>query len=306
MIIVNDLYKWDGAEIAATVGFFDGVHTGHRYLLRQLNDLAASEHLPSTVITFANHPRTVLDTDFHPHLLNTMDEKIQQLATTGVEYCIVLNFTKELSLLTAREFMGDFLKKQLHVSELLIGYDHRFGHDRKEGYETFAQYGAGLGIHVHLASSLKKDSRPISSSIIRNLLMEGEVQKAAQLLTYPYQIQGVVVDGHKIGRKLGFPTANIQLNHPEKIIPRRGVYEVTGFCNNQYYKGMLHIGNRPTLNNGEEITLEVHLFGFEGNLYGQEVTLFFKRFIRENIRFNSLDQLKQQLQADKTFILLDK
>ena len=191
------------------------------------------------------------------------------------------------------------LANQLQVGTLLIGYDHRFGHNREDGFEQYVAYGEACGIRVIKASQYSEGEAAVSSSEIRRLLTECKVEEAARLLGYPYQLKGRIVSGYKVGRKLGFPTANIQVDEPFKIIPGIGVYAVWVYLNGLRYKGMLYIGNRPTLDNGDNITLEVNILNFSGDIYNNEITVQFINHVRGDIKFNSLDELIAQLRRDR-------
>lgn len=299
MIVVKDTEILEGKKLVATIGFFDGVHAGHRFLIHELEQIARTAGLPSAVITFPEHPRAVLHSDYQPKLLNSFDEKLKQLASTGIDYCIVLDFTLGLSRLTAKEFISSVLADRLHVDTLLIGYDHRFGHNREDGFEQYVAYGADCGIEVIKASRYSDGEAAVSSSEIRRLLAECRVEEAARLLTYPYQLRGRIVGGHKVGRTLGFPTANMRVDEPFKVIPGIGVYAVRVYLNDQCYKGMLYIGNRPTLDNGDDISLEVNILDFSGNIYNDEMTVAFIRYVRGDIKFGSLGELTDQLEKDR-------
>lgn len=299
MIISNGTDGLNTEGLVATIGFFDGVHLGHRYLIEELKRIASERGLPSCVITFASHPRTVLQPDYHPNLLNTPEEKWTQLETTGVDYCIVLNFSVELSRLSAAEFISDILRKQFYVSALLIGYDHRFGHNRTDSFEQYVTYGAACGIEVIQASPFDAGEITVSSSAIRDRLMQGEVGEVAKLLSYPYSLTGHIVDGYKVGRKLGFPTANIVVDNPDKIIPAIGVYAVWVYVEHETFMGMLYIGDRPTLQNGNEITMEVNILDFNRNIYNTQITVAFVDFVRGDYKFDSLDELIDQLEKDR-------
>lgn len=308
MIVVRDIDILEGKELVATIGFFDGVHLGHRFLISDMMKIAKNRGLPSAVITFAEHPRAVLQADYQPKLLNSFDEKIQLLGTTGIDYCIVLDFTLELSKLTAKEFIRTILSWQLHVNTLLIGYDHRFGHDRTDGFEQYVVYGSECGIDVLKAFPYDEGKTAVSSSEIRRLVSHGQVEEAAHLLTYPYQLRGSIVSGYKVGRTLGFPTANIQVDEPFKVIPAIGVYAVWVEVEGRHYKGMLYIGDRPTLNNGPDISLEVNIIDFSGDIYNDRIIVSFIHYVRGDIRFDTLEELKEQLVKDRQTVihLLDK
>lgn len=299
MIVVKDTGPLKGKELVATIGFFDGVHLGHRFLIEEMKEVARRQNLPSAVITFPQHPRTVLQADYQPKLLNSFEEKIEHLASMGIDYCIILDFTVALSRLTAREFITTVLHRQWQVKTLLIGYDHRFGRDRAEGFEQYVRYGADCGMVVRQATPYAQGRVAVSSSEIRRLLSLCRVEEAARLLTYPYRLKGHIVSGYKVGRTLGFPTANIQTDEPFKVIPGIGVYAVWVYLEDKRYKGMLYIGSRPTLDNGTQITLEVNILDFSGDIYNKEITVIFMKYVREDIKFHSLEELRSQLSRDR-------
>lgn len=290
-------------KYAATVGFFDGVHAGHRFLIEELKKEAQKHGLLSMVVTFKLHPRKVLQADFQPQLLCTPEEKIELLKSTGVDKVVELDFTLEMARLSAYDFMDQVLTNQLQVVLLLAGYDHRFGQNREEGFTEYLEYGKQTGIQVIQASRYETaETNHISSSEIRIALKEGNIEKANNLLTAPYAITGYVVDGFKVGRKIGYPTANLQPVHPEKLIPGIGVYAVKVEWNKASYKAMMNIGQRPTLDNGNEISLEVHIIDFAEEIYHQEINIQFIRKIREEKKFDNVEQLILQLNKDKDFV----
>ena len=297
------MFKTDIKPCAATIGCFDGVHTGHRYLVKQVRDIADEKGLKSALITFPIHPRQVMQADYMPELLSCPAQKTSLISSLDADYCIVLPFTKELSRLTAREFM-ELLYSRYNVRALVIGYDHRFGHNRTETFEDYCRYGQELGMSVIKAEPLKCGITDtfISSSAIRKLLKCGDVVTANRFLGYNYYIDGTVTDGHKIGRKIGFPTANIIPSCPEKLIPANGVYAVHVPIGDIVYKGMLNIGNRPTMNNGSNISIEVHIINFNGDIYHHPLRIEFISRIREEIKFASMEELIEQLEKDKTII----
>lgn len=302
MQLIDKKNQLEHQPLIATIGFFDGVHIGHRYLIKQVEDEAAKRGLPSAVITFPVHPRKVLQKDYQPALLCGFDEKIERLASTNIDYCICLDFTVEISQMSAREFMRDILKEKLNVDTLVIGYDHRFGHNREEDFPDYKRYGQELGINVIEAKVLPGDEH-VSSSRIRKLLGEGYVRKAAKLLSYNYTISGKIVEGFKVGRTIGFPTANIQVWETYKVIPSFGVYAVYVHVEGEKYDGMLYIGKRPTLHNGNNISIEVNLFDFDGDLYNKELTAEFLEFIRPDEKFSDIDTLKAQIGKDKESVI---
>jgi riboflavin kinase/FMN adenylyltransferase len=309
-------------DVAATIGFFDGVHLGHQHLLATLCQLARERGLQSCVVTFAQHPRQVLCPDWRPSLLTTADEKEQLLADTGVERIEMLTFTREMAALTARQFMEQILSNQLNTRLLLTGYDNRFGHNRAETFDDYVTYGRDLGIDVVPATQLRltparsalKDTpspeeachpsaanlQPSpNSTLIRQLIAEGNVSDAAQLLGRCYSLTAQVVGGFQIGRQLGFPTANLRPLSAEKLIPGRGVYAVkVGIDGTQsMLTGMMNIGTRPTFS-GHDTSLEVHLLHFSEQLYGHKLTVQFVKRLREERRFDSPEQLAEQLAKD--------
>lgn len=298
MQILNSEHRIENQPLVATIGFFDGVHRGHRFLIEQLQEATTLRGIPSAVITFPVHPRRVLNTDFQPALLCGFDEKIKRLEKTGIDYCHVLDFTKEMSQLSAKEFIQDILKKQLNVNTLLIGHDHRFGHNRSDGFDEYKKYGAEVGMDMIRAKEFDPNLH-ISSSQIRRLLAEGDIDKANLLLGYNYTISGQIVEGFKVGRTIGFPTANIKIWEDFKVVPAFGVYAVNVHIGEQNYGGMLYIGKRPTLQNGENISLEVNIFDFDDDLYGKYLSVEFLEFVRPDEKFTSLEVLKVNIQNDK-------
>jgi riboflavin kinase/FMN adenylyltransferase len=302
MLLIGNGHNTDHPPLVATIGFFDGVHTGHRFLIDQVRKEAALRNLPSAVITFPEHPRKVLQKDYQPALLCGLDEKIVRLTATGIDYCACLDFTMEISRLSARKYMESILKSQLNVDTLVIGYDHRFGHNREKGFEDYKRYGDEIGIDVVRAEELTGHGH-VSSSHIRRLLGEGQIRKASELLSYNYTISGKIVEGFKVGRTIGFPTANIQVWETYKVIPAFGVYAVYVHMDGQQYAGMLYIGKRPTLHNGDSISVEVNIFGFDGDLYNKELTAEFLDFIRSDEKFSDIEALKEQIGRDKDRVI---
>ncbi|MEI6752532.1 MAG: bifunctional riboflavin kinase/FAD synthetase [Paludibacter sp.] len=287
----------------ATVGFFDGVHAGHRFLIEELKVLAKARNLQSLVITFNTHPRKVLNSDYQPQLLTTLSEKLEQLESTGIDRCVVLDFTPELAQLSAFDFLKTILKEQYHVKTLLVGHDHRFGHNRADGFAEYKHYGEMLGMEVVQAGRYKTaEDRHVSSSNIRLAIEQGDINHANKLLTYPYAFRGKVIDGFKVGRKIGFPTANLQPLDADKLIPPFGVYAVRVYHNESLYKGMMNIGTRPTLNNSYHTSLEVHILDFNMDIYNQIIKVEFLSKIRDEQKFNSVDELIAQLKIDRKIV----
>ena len=298
MNIIRDTYPQALPPTVATIGFFDGVHLGHRYLINQVKIAASQCGWCSSIITFPIHPRQVIQSDYQPQLLSSPEEKIELLSQTGVDNCILLPFTRELSKLTAWEFM-QLLYEQYKVRMLVIGYDHRFGHNRAETFEDYCRYGRELGIHIMQATAYTQEQDKVSSSAIRRALLSGDVMTAQKYLGYNYFLEGTVVSGYQVGRKIGFPTANLRVDFPYKLIPSIGVYAVRVQVAGQQWKGMLSIGYRPTINNGNDLSIEVHILDFEGDIYNQQMRLEFIEFLRPEVKFDSIDELIAQMHKDK-------
>lgn len=282
----------------ATIGFFDGVHRGHQFLIGCVKQIARERDLSSVIITFPVHPRMVMQPGFQMPLLSTPAEKRQMLEAQGVDRIVELPFTMELSQYTAREFMVEVLQRRLHVDTLVIGYDHRFGHNRSEGFEDYRRYGEEIGMRVVHAEACVVDGVTVSSSAIRRFLCGGEVTVAAHCLGYEYYLEGTVVDGFKVGRKLGYPTANLHVEEAGKLVPADGVYAVRVAVGGETYAGMLNVGIRPTVNNGGRRSVEVHILRFSGNIYGAHMRITFVQRIRNEQKFDTLEALMEQLACD--------
>lgn len=287
---------------SATIGFFDGVHKGHKFIISQLQEDAARHGKKSMVITFRQHPRQVLQQDYIPKQLTSYSQKEEMLKAIGVDYVVMLDFTRELSALSAEEFMV-FMRSKLNVRRLLIGYDNRFGHNRNEGFLDYQHYGRDLGIEVKAMNAFNEGGLTVSSSMIRRLLGEGNIATANDCLGYSYGFSGKVVHGYGEGRKLGFPTANL-LVADEQLIPKSGVYavmvEAEGFDGE--FMGMMDIGNRPTYGEFKE-SLEVNIIDFDADIYDRQVSVRFVQRIRDDKKFDSIDQLKLQITKDREYII---
>jgi len=278
----------------ATIGFFDGVHRGHQCLISQVCELARKLRCASMLITFDRHPRQVLHSDYVPQLLSTYEEKKVLLTASGIDRLEVLSFTEELSRLTAFEFMVQVLSSKLNVQTLVMGYDHRFGCGGGT-FPEYVQWGKEAGVEIVRAHELEEEK--VSSSVIRRLLNEGDVMKANHFLGYDYTLQGRVVTGHQVGRNIGFPTANINVQK-DKLLPACGVYAIRASVDDTSYDGMLCIGHRPSLNDGNELSIEANLFGFNGDLYGKELALHLVDRLRDEQPFSSVQALQRQLEQD--------
>ncbi len=280
-----------------TIGSFDGVHKGHMALIEQLKNEAKKHGLKSAIMTFEPHPKIYFNSNSDFKLLNTLDEKINLLKKTGIDYLIIQDFNSDFSNQTPKNFIKK-LKDQYQLQRLLMGYDHHFGKNQTGNFEYICSLEKSLGFRTSKIEAITQGGQTISSSRIRKLLKEGKIEKSNQLLGYPYFIQGKVVGGNRIGNKLGFPTANIQVENPYKLIPKQGVYIVKSTIDNQVYYGMMNIGIRPTINGKKEIR-EVHFFDFEKDIYGKNLKISFLKRLRDEKKFNSLEALTQQLNKDK-------
>ena len=291
------------APCVATIGFFDGVHRGHQFLIKQVKEAAKAGGFASTVITFDRHPRQVLHSNYVPQLLTTLEDKLLLLSKTGIDNTAVLHFDEAMARLSALEFMQQVLRDRLKVKQLIIGYDNRFGHNREEKFDDYARYGRELGIEVVHSEAFLLHGVNVSSSVIRSFLQAGEVEMARQCLGYPYTFVGKVVHGYGQGRKIGFPTANIDTSESGQLTPEPGVYAVTIKLENdaEVHHGMMNIGTRPTFE-GQKLTQEVHLFDFDGDLYNKQIHVSFVHRIREERRFNNAFELAEQLRKDRSQI----
>lgn len=285
----------------ATIGFFDGVHKGHQFLIHQVVEEAERLGGVSVCVTFANHPRSVVEQmkghQFSIQLLTTQDEKVMMLKRMGIQEVSLLEFTPEIAMMSAYDFMSEVLKGQMGVDVLVIGYDHRFGHNRSEGFNDYVRYGKEIGIRIVQAQAFEENHITVSSSLIREMLLQGRVADSRKLLGYDYFVEGVVVNGFKVGRRIGYPTANVEVA-PEKLIPCDGVYAVRVELEGRMFGGMLNIGWRPTFS-GNKRTIEVNLFDFGGNIYSEQITIHFEDFLRQEQKFDSPEALIQQLAIDE-------
>ncbi|OFX83612.1 MAG: riboflavin biosynthesis protein RibF [Bacteroidetes bacterium GWF2_33_16] len=310
MIIHNNIEDLNIENPVLTIGVFDGVHQGHLSILNRLKTLAKKNNGESVVLTLWPHPRIVLNKDLESlRLLNNIDEKKFLLSRTGVDHLIIIPFTKEFSQLNACEFIEEYLVKKIHVKHLVVGYNHQFGKDRKAGYEFLKECSDKFGFEIEKLDAKLVNDESVSSTKIREFLVNGELEMANNYLGYEYFVSGNVVEGNKIGRTIGFPTANIEFPEPWKQIPKDGVYAVRVMLNNSQYIGMLNIGTRPTVEPVLKIkNMEVHIFNFDDKIYNQTVTLSFVKRIRDEKKFAGLNELKVQLHKDKEQIqrLFDK
>ena len=292
-------------ECAATIGVFDGVHAGHRQVIRQMMDDAQQHGYKSMVITFDKLPQQLFVPGFQPQLITTLDEKIQLLEELGIDYLVVLPFDMQIAQLTAREFMTQILHEHLNVKALCIGYDNQFGRGRMETFDDYVEYGKALGMRVFKAIEVQFEGFdvPVSSSLIRHMIAEeGKVFETSQMLKHYYKFTGSVVAGEHIGTGLGYPTANVVPDNAEKLIPADGVYAVwASIEGGEPMQAMMNIGKRPTFD-GKQRTLEVHIFDFEGDLYGKQIAVSFAHIVRYERYFSSAEELKRQIKKDEVSI----
>lgn len=286
-------------EYCATIGFFDGVHRGHQFMIDSLTTMAHAQGRQSLVITFDRHPRQVVHADYVPQLITTTDEKLQLLHATAADRIEVLHFDAQMAQLSAYEFMRQVLHEKYGVAMLLTGYDNRFGHNRAESFADYVRYGEEMGMKVLQNTPIDIDGLRVSSSLIRRLIVEGNITEASNCMGHPYSITGSVAHGFQEGRRIGFPTANIVPESAEKLVPGNGVYATrVSVEGGEWMPAMLNIGTNPTFQR-QQTTIEAHIIGFEGDIYGRKVRVEFGRKLRDEQRFKSVEALQKQLEADK-------
>lgn len=291
-------------EYCATIGFFDGVHRGHQFMIDSLTTMAHAQGRQSLVITFDRHPRQVVHADYVPQLITTTDEKLQLLHATAADRIEVLHFDAQMAQLSAYEFMRQVLHERYGVAMLLTGYDNRFGHNRAEGFADYVRYGEEMGMTVLQNTPIDIDGLRVSSSLIRRLIVEGNITEANNCMGHPYSITGSVAHGFQEGRRIGFPTANIVPESAEKLVPGNGVYATrVSVEGGEWMPAMLNIGTNPTFQR-QQTTIEAHIIGFEGDIYGRKVRVEFGRKLRDEQRFESVEALQKQLEADKKEVLM--
>lgn len=282
-----------------TQGTYDGVHAAHKVILSRLKQIAKQRNGETVVMTFDPHPRMVLFPDDHGlKLLNTLDEKIEALEAEGIDHLVIIPFTKEFSRLTSLQFIRDIIVNKIGTKVLVIGYNHRFGKNREGSFEHLKEYAGLYGFEVEEIPEQDIDEVAVSSTRIRKALEMGDVALAAKYLGRFYTIQGTVKKGRQLGRTIGFPTANVQVSDPNKLIPADGVYAVKVFINNRTFLGMLNSGVRPTVD-GTTHAVEVHLFDFNEDLYDKTIKIAFVDKLRDEKKFDGIDALTNQLQKDK-------
>jgi riboflavin kinase / FMN adenylyltransferase len=300
--IYNDIDSFNGNKPVVTIGTFDGVHLGHQRVIERLKDIASKQGGETVIFTFNPHPRTVTSPDKADlRILTTLDEKKELFSKAGIDHLIIYPFTKSFAQLNYSEFVKTILIEKLKTHCLVVGYDHRFGKNREGSFEYLQESASQHHFTIEKLDPLLIDNYHISSTRIRNVLEEGDVKKANELLGYRYTLHGRVVKGTRLGREIGFPTANIEASDVNKLIPGYGVYAVEVMAEGTMYKGMLNIGTRPTFNkNADKRSIEVNIFDFSGNLYHKKITLIFAGKIRNEQKFSGIKALAEQLKKDKT------
>lgn len=285
-----------------TIGTFDGVHLGHKSILEKMKNATQNNQYESLVLTFFPHPRMVLQQDSSIKLLNTIDEKATLLEKFGIDNLIIHPFDEAFSNLSAEEFVKDILVDKLNIHKIIIGHDHRFGKNRTADINDLIAFGKKYSFEVEQINAHEIDEIAISSTKIRKALIEGNIKLANQYLGYSYYISGKVVQGKKIGRTIGFPTANIKINENYKLLPKNGVYVVSSEIDNILYFGMMNIGKNPTIGENDQ-SIEVHFFNLKEDIYNKNLQILILEHIREEQKFNSLSELQAQLDKDKLFSL---
>ncbi len=299
MIVVRDIHSIPASKNAViTIGTFDGVHKGHQEIIKQINSLAKEINGESIIITFYPHPRNVIQPGQPVFTLNTLDEKLELLSSLQVDKTVVVPFSREFSELDAQEYVSDFLIGKFNPKIIVFGYDHRFGKNRSGNIQLLREIAEQHNIRVVEISKQTIQDITVSSSKIRQALLSGDIKSATDSLGYNYSLSGLIIKGDQIGRQLGYPTANIHVNDENKLIPADGIYAVKIKRKNEKYSGMMSIGMRPTFN-GTSRRLEVNLFDFNRDIYGETLTVQFIDFLRKEEKFNSVNDLIQAMKNDK-------
>lgn len=285
---------------AITIGTFDGIHIGHRKIIERLVDSARQHDLAATILTFFPHPRMVLQQNVGLKLINTIQERKQILENTGIDNLIVYPFTKDFSRLSAQEYIEEVLVKKLNAKRVIIGYDHHFGRNRTADIHALRRFGKQYGFEVEEIPKQDIENVGVSSTKIRHALEEGNLEKANRYLGQPFMLSGVIVHGKQLGQKLGFPTANLQIEEDYKLIPKGGVYVVKSEIKGEPYYGMMNIGTNPTVG-GKTQRIETHFFNWQGDLYGQKLSIQLLKRIRDEQRFSNTAELIKAMEKDQEF-----
>jgi len=301
MHVVRDIsdIKYD-KKSAITVGTFDGVHLGHRKIIEKLNSIKDSKKLRSIIITFEPHPQIVLRNRAKDiRILTTLDEKLKIFEELMIDITYVINFTKEFANTTAEEFYKNYLIDKIGLNDLVLGYDHMFGKNREGNFDTLKVLSEKYHFTVDKVDEYKFEGEHLSSTVIRNLLNEGNVKKVSLILGQPYSIKWDVIEGRKLGKELGYPTANLEISEDYKLIPKIGIYAVSVEMNGNLHYGMMSIGKNPTVTDEDTVKSEVNIFDFDENIYGKEIKINFIDYLRDEEKFDTLEDLKKQMLTDK-------
>lgn len=302
---INNLPQFKNAVV--TIGTFDGVHLGHQQIIRQLKEEAIVINGETVIITFHPHPRSVVAANKPIYLLNTLNEKISLLDQFGVDHLVIVPFDETFSNQTPEEYVQHFLFERFHPHTIIIGYDHRFGKSRKGDYHLLENLGKELGFEVKEISEQVINEVAVSSTKIRESLLNNDIDTANSYLGYKYFFEGLIVDGNKLGRTLGYPTANVVIHDENKLVPANGIYVAEAELvdgqqltvnGQQFLRGMMSIGVRPTIN-GKDRTIELNIFDFNKDIYGRTIKIFMCAYLRPELKFNSLDELTAQIDRDK-------
>ena len=296
--IIRDLSAYKSPDFTAvSIGMFDGVHLGHQSVISLLKEMAKEKNLKTALLSFWPHPRKILNPELEIHQLNTLEEKETLLEKAGVELLFLQEFSEDFRNMDAEDFVKEILVKKIKAKYIVIGHDHSFGKGKKGNFELLQKMGNELGFEVEQLEEVSIENQYISSTEIRQALLESRIKDANRMLGYYYNLSGEVIHGKKLGRKIGFPTANLKVDST-KLLPKKGAYIVEVWIDNQFYKGMLSIGTNPTVG-GEKLSVEVYILDFDKDIYGKKLTVNFKDFLHEEIKFDNLDQLIQRLNEDK-------
>lgn len=301
MKIYKNIDKFQAKDPVVTIGTFDGVHKGHDKIIGRLKEIAEKTGGETVVLTFWPHPRIVLRPERNDlKLLNTPEEKSNLLERKGIDHLIIYPFTKDFSKMSSYDFTKNVLFDHIGVRHLVFGYDHQFGHNKEGKFDNLKNFSEEMGFKIEKIEAFSYRNKNISSTEIRNALLEGDIERSNDYLGYDYCMNGIVISGGKLGRQIGFPTANISVPEKYKLIPANGVYAIKAITDGKEFKGMLNIGVRPTVDNkNRDMSIEAHIFDFNENIYNKNITIIFKQKIREEKKFDNIGLLKEQLEKDK-------
>ncbi len=302
MEIIQGVYEFNSDKpTVLTIGTFDGVHIGHQQILKHLIETAKANDLHSCLLTFYPHPRMVLQKDSGIKMIQSIEEKIEKLREIGLDYLVIHPFSKEFSRLTAQTYIEDILVKKLQTKKIIIGYDHRFGKNRAADINDLRVYAKEFDFEVIEISAQAIEEITVSSTKIRTALIDGQIEEANRFLGYDFHFSGTVIKGKALGKQIGFPTANLKLENPFKLIPKNGVYAVRVLVDEQWHEGMMNIGVNPTILESDlsKLKIEINLFNFNRDIYGKEVRVSLSKFIRDEHKFESVEALKHQIITDQ-------